>query len=52
MIENIQNSSPIDVYEEYFESDSEIQIMRETFTPEFYKTWDDGYQNYIGGNWK
>ena len=37
---------------EMFNTDKDLLLMRSTFTSEFYKIYNDGFDNYLNGNWE
>lgn len=37
---------------EMFETDQDLKLMRSSFCSEFYKLYEDGFQNYLSGDWE
>jgi len=35
-----------------FDTDKDLKLMRSPFSSEFYKTYNEGFENYINGNWQ
>lgn len=34
-----------------FDTDKDLLLMRSTFSSEFYKIYNEGFDNYLNGNW-
>lgn len=35
-----------------FDSDREMIALREPYIPEYYEAWEEGFKNYLEGDWE